>query len=225
MKQRLTLFFIISMFFVAVGAGQTKLSGTVSNNKNKPIAKALIYLDSINSNVQTDKTGYFEVIVPPAVSNIHVYSKKYGLLSSEYNGEQKMDFVFIDGRLDVNERIDEENVSIGYNAVDKKYVAVRLEKIDAGADLNVLKFQNIYDLIGSRLSGVRVTPDNRIIIRGASSLVSPQDPLLVVDGTIVSTIEHILPVDVKTVEVLKGSEAAIYGTQGGNGVILITTKK
>lgn len=226
MKTLQPLLTLLLSFYVTLGFAQTKLTGTVSNNKDKPIVKALIYLDSINSNVQTNKEGYYEVMVSETVTDINVYSKKYGLLSSPYNGERKMDFVYIDGKLAASDRIQSnDKVSVGYSNLEKKYVASSVERIEAGEELNALQFQNIYDLIGARLSGVRVTPDNKIIIRGVSSFTSPEDPLFVVDGTIVSSIDHILPIDVKSVDVLKGSEAAIYGTQGGNGVILITTKK
>jgi TonB-dependent SusC/RagA subfamily outer membrane receptor len=50
-------------------------------------------------------------------------------------------------------------------------------------------------------------------------------PLFVVDDVIVNSIDNILPAMVKSIEVLKGSGAAIYGSRGANGVILITTKK
>ena len=56
-------------------------------------------------------------------------------------------------------------------------------------------------------------------------MISPQDPLFVVDGSVVSSIDYILPVDVKNISVLKGHETSIYGTRGSNGVILIKTKQ
>lgn len=53
---------------------------------------------------------------------------------------------------------------------------------------------------------------------------SNNQPLLVLDGTIVSTIDDIQPTQVKSVEVLKGASASIYGSRGANGVILIHLK-
>ncbi len=226
MKNHSTRFFLAFLFVATFSFGQTQLSGTVSNSKNKPIAKALIYLDSINSNVKTNNKGYFEVLVPKSVKDINVFSSKYGLLSSPYNGERSMDFIFIDGKLTSKERIQNgDAVSIGYDEVDQKYVAIRVERIQGEENIDALRFQTIYQLIANRLSGVRVTSDNKIFIRGVSSIISPQDPLFVVDGSVVFSIDHILPVDVKSVAVLKGSDAAIYGSRGANGVILITTKK
>jgi len=222
-----TFTLLVALFLTGTsGFAQHNLSGTVFNGKNKPIVGALIYLDSINSNVITNSDGYYEVVVPSEVKDINVYARKYGLLSSEFNGETKMDFVFLDGKLAAKDRLKGANVvNVGYNEVDKKYVAVGVASFNAEEKIEAFRFQTIYDLIANRLSGVRVTSDQKIIIRGVGTLISPQDPLFVVDGTIVSSIDHILPVDVKKVNVLKGSEAAIYGSRGANGVILISTKK
>lgn len=222
--KRLSILLII--FFSSIAFAQTKVTGTVSNNNDKPIAKALIYLDSENSNVKTDKNGYFEVMVPEQVQMVHVYSGKYGLLSHEYSGENKVDFVYIDGRLSSKDRLNnKDKVSIGYDEVDEKYVAVKIDEVDADERIDAVRFLTIYDLIRDRLAGVRVSSDNKITVRGVNSFISSQDPLFVVDGNVVSNIDYILPVDVDKISLLKGSEASIYGSRAANGVILIKTKK
>ena len=226
MKNYSALSLVVFLFFVAFSFGQNSVSGTVISSNNKPIANALIYLDSINSNVKTDKIGHFEVMVPENVKYINVFSNKYGLLSAEYNGERKIDFIFINGKRSAKDRLKQgDKVSIGYNEVEKKYVAIKVESVNAEEQIDGLRFKNIYDLLRNRVAGVRVTSDNKIIIRGVNSMISSQDPLFVVDGSVVSTIDYILPVDVKSINVLKGPETSIYGTRGSNGVILIETKK
>ncbi|HUU99341.1 MAG TPA: TonB-dependent receptor plug domain-containing protein, partial [Bacteroidales bacterium] len=60
-----------------------------------------------------------------------------------------------------------------------------------------------------------------VIIRGATSIYGSNEPLFVVDGTPVTTVENIEPVMVKSIQVLKGSSASIYGARGSNGVIVI----
>lgn len=226
MKNYSSLSLVVFLFLVAFSFGQNRVSGTVLSSKNKPIANALIYLDSINSSAKTDKIGYYEVMVPENVKYIIVFSNKYGLLSSEYNGERKVDFIFIDGKKSAKDRLKEgDNVSIGYSEVENKYVAIKVESVNAEEQIDTSIFLTIYDLLRNRLSGVRVTSDNKIIIRGVNSIMSSQDPLFVVDGSVVSSIDYILPVDVKSVSVLKGPETSFYGTRGSNGVILIETKK
>jgi TonB-dependent SusC/RagA subfamily outer membrane receptor len=75
-------------------------------------------------------------------------------------------------------------------------------------------------MLSGTVPGVQVNGKN-IVIRGQSSLYNTSGPLLVVNGLPVTSIDHIRPIDVKSIEVLKSSSAAIYGSRGSNGVILI----
>jgi TonB-dependent SusC/RagA subfamily outer membrane receptor len=84
-------------------------------------------------------------------------------------------------------------------------------------------YQDIYDMIRGRVPGVEVS-GKTIRIRGSNSLNVSSDPLFVVDGVIVKDIDYIAPETVKSIEVLKGPDASVYGTRGSNGVILITRR-
>ena len=75
-------------------------------------------------------------------------------------------------------------------------------------------------MIRGEVPGVQVNGTS-IIIQGASSLTLSTEPLFVVDGIVVNSIDYISPISVKSIEILKGSAASIYGSRGANGVILI----
>ena len=63
-------------------------------------------------------------------------------------------------------------------------------------------------------------------LRGISTVGSNQSPLIVVDGVIGASLDNIDPNDIASMTVLKdGSAAAIYGSRGSSGVIIVTTKK
>jgi TonB-dependent SusC/RagA subfamily outer membrane receptor len=95
----------------------------------------------------------------------------------------------------------------------------------AGAtDKNVSIYTNIYDMIRGRLAGVTVSMDNKITIRGTNSFFYSSEPLFIVDGIVVSSINEILPINVKSLNVLKGADASAYGMQGSNGVLIIKSK-
>jgi TonB-dependent SusC/RagA subfamily outer membrane receptor len=83
-------------------------------------------------------------------------------------------------------------------------------------------YRDIYDLIRSELSGIRVNGSS-IVVMGSATFGGSNEPLLVVDGIPVNQINDIFPGDVKSVRLLKGSSAAGCGMRGANGVILITT--
>ena len=73
--------------------------------------------------------------------------------------------------------------------------------------------------------GVRVTENGGIQIRGNNNLNGqPSEALIVVDGIICDNINNLNPVNIHSVEVLKDGSSSIYGSRGGNGVVLITTK-
>jgi TonB-dependent SusC/RagA subfamily outer membrane receptor len=84
-------------------------------------------------------------------------------------------------------------------------------------------YQDIYDMIRGRVAGVEVSGKS-IKIRGTNSLNVSTEPLFVVDGVIVKEIDDIAPETVKSIEVLKGPDASVYGARGSNGVIVITRK-
>lgn len=86
--------------------------------------------------------------------------------------------------------------------------------------------QSVGQILEGRVPGVMITGNN-VNIRGSSSMGSNTEPLFLVDGMPVDA-EYALnmnPFDVERIEVLKGSDAAIYGSRGANGVIAIYTKR
>jgi TonB-dependent SusC/RagA subfamily outer membrane receptor len=90
-----------------------------------------------------------------------------------------------------------------------------------GQDPKFASYQSIYDMIRGRFPGVEVSGKS-IKIAGSSSLNVSTEPLFVVDGVIVNSIDDIPPLTVKSIEVLKGPDATVYGIRGSNGVIVIT---
>nr|WP_315211569.1 TonB-dependent receptor plug domain-containing protein [uncultured Flavobacterium sp.] len=216
---------VVFLVFVGFGHAQNKLTGKVVDYKNKPVANARIYLDSIYSNATTNSKGDFEVLLPEKVAVINVYSYKFGLLSSKFNNENVMNFMFLESQKSIRDRAKNgDDISIGYSEVDQKYKVNASQKLDSQNDKSSIIYNTIYDLIRGRLAGVTVTRNNKITIRGVSSINNISEPLFVVDGVIVSSIDYIFPNNVKSISVLKDAAASIYGAQGSSGVILIKTK-
>jgi TonB-dependent SusC/RagA subfamily outer membrane receptor len=205
MKSFYKIVFFLLVFSFA--NAQTILSGKVLNYKKKPVTNASIYLDTIDSNVVTNKDGEFSLTVPEQVKIIKVHSKKYGWLSSAYNKETKMDFVYLETDKSKNEKGASNPPSLS------------LEK-----DKNTITYRTIYDMIRGKIAGVVVQPDNTIIIRGINSIKNNSEPLFVVDGSVVSSIDYIVPSEVKSITVLKDADASIYGSRGSSGVIVIKMK-
>jgi len=99
----------------------------------------------------------------------------------------------------------------------------QVNKIDA-SDKAYASYSNIYEMIKGKIPNV-VVNGRSITIQGAASFIGAStEPLFVLDGMIVDTIEDIPPQSVKSIEVLKGPSASIYGSRGANGVIMIRLK-
>lgn len=202
--------YILSVSFLLLSLSnyaQTTLLGKVADQEGKAIVNAVVYLDTVQSTAKTNAVGYFQINVPDSVKTISIYTPKYGYLTAKYNKQTRLSFVFSEAQ--------KENAS-----VTKK----KKNNISTKKDDNIGIYDNIYQYIAGKVAGVTVNNDNEISIRGGSSWELSNDPLFVVDGVVTSSIDNILPTDVDNIRILKGVDASIYGSQGANGVIEITTK-
>ena len=188
------------------GHAQTTVSGKVLNHKNKPVSGAILYLDTIATNVITNKSGGYSLIVPDSIKNIKVYSKKLGWLSSAYAKESTMDFMYLD-TAPADQSLTPPN------------------GLNPDQDKTTVSFRTIYDMMRGRIAGVVVQQDNTIIVRGINSIRNNSEPLFIVDGNFVQSIDFVVPNEVKSITVLKDAEASIYGSRGASGVIVIKLKK
>ncbi len=126
----------------------------------------------------------------------------------------------------------EEIVVIGYGTQEQKDITGSIAVIDDKAFKQRPNSQ-IGSLIQGKAAGVQVLSSSgkpsqglNIRVRGVNSINAGSEPLYVIDGVPTNDTRSINPADVATISVLKdASSAAIYGAQGANGVVLITTKQ
>lgn len=126
----------------------------------------------------------------------------------------------------VDEAEDEDEddmVDIGYTKISKKRLTTSVGQVKVN-EKEASSYSNIYDYLIGRIPGLEVRRDGTLRVRGAGSVNSGQDPLILVNGMEWRSIDGLSPSDVKSVSVLKDGSAAIYGARGANGVVLITTK-
>jgi TonB-dependent SusC/RagA subfamily outer membrane receptor len=231
MKRGIALLLVFSLIISENIEGQKSnknniVSGYVTDVNNQPVSGAMILADRQETGVVTSKKGFYKVRVTPETRMIGVYSELNGSAETLAEGGTEINIVLygnfaIEGfKPAVPE--DEEMVNIGYGKVRKKDLTTPTGQIN-GQDNKYDSYISIYDMIRGEVPGVQVV-GTQILIRGMSSINSSNDPLLVVDGMPVSSIDNISPRQVKSISVLKGSDAAIYGTRAAGGVILIDLK-
>lgn len=123
-------------------------------------------------------------------------------------------------------------VSFGYGTVKKENLTGAVSSMSA-KELGKIPVTNVAEAMAGRLAGVSVqtvdgAPGADIVIRvrGGGSLTQDNSPLYVVDGFVVNNLNDVPPGDIASIDVLKdAATTAIYGAQGANGVVIVTTKK
>lgn len=203
----LTLLLICPEIITAQKTRRIVITGKVTDKKNKPVPGASIFIDSHKTDIVTDQNGYFRIKVNQDAEEILVFSLLAGAAEQKIGGRKEIDFILKDdsGTIEAEQNISGKDVRLNFQ------------------ESAVPVYQDIYDMIRGRVPGVEVSGKS-IKVRGVNSLNISTEPLFVVDGVIVNEIENIDPVMVKSIEVLKGPDASVYGTRGSNGVIVITRK-
>lgn len=222
---------VVSLLSVAGVYAQTTITGTVTDETGEPVIGAYITLESDKSvGTITDFDGNYEISVPANSKLIFTYTG-YEDQTVSVAGKSKVDVV-----LKESTSLLEEVVAVGYGSQKTKEITSSVASVKS-ENFNTGVKGSPVGLIQGKVAGLTITntsggdPTNtglNVQIRGTSTLDAGagSTPLYIVDGVPVSNIDNIAPDDIASMDVLKdGSSAAIYGTRGTNGVILITTKR
>ena len=232
MKIRLIFLILLSVLCISGVNAQKKnnkkitLSGTVMNSSSEPIMNAIIMIDDQKTNIVTDSKGYYKVKVKPTATKIGIFTFGHGTKEEAINGRTQINFNFgmtsTQQVQDQNLPAGEEGVNTGYGTVKKKNLTTNVDKID-GTNKKYATYRSIGDMIEREVSGVRISGSS-VIIQDSKNLYGSIPALIVVDGVPMNELPDIPPMYVKSIEVLKGTAAAIYGSRGFGGAVVIKTK-
>jgi TonB-dependent SusC/RagA subfamily outer membrane receptor len=226
MKIKLFLLLLISFiaFFDSPAQKNNKkitITGRVTDLYSSPVSGALIMIDGKNTTAKTDAKGFYKIKVKSSASQIGVFTITTGVKEEPVNGRTVVNFN-LDKIITLlpGAGISEEVVNEGYGTAKKGNISKPVTRSDvSGREYS--SFSSIYDVLrtvpGVMVSGTKVT------VRGVGTTGSTS-PLFVVNGITVSSVISINPSTVKSIDVLKGPSASVYGLQGANGVILIQLK-
>ena len=220
------LIFVISFFSIQLSLGQN-ITGKVSDSKG-PLVAVSVLIKGSATGTQTDFDGNFKIAKPAPGSVLQFSYIGYQTQEIEVTSTTTtMNVVLIE---DINQ-LAEVVVNVGYAVKKRSLVTGAISSIDAD-DIKGSSAQRVEQVLQGKTSGVTVTSSSgspgagaKVRIRGTGSNGNV-DPLYIVDGMKVSSIDNISPNDIANIEVLKdAASTAIYGTQGANGIIIITTKQ
>jgi TonB-linked SusC/RagA family outer membrane protein len=202
------------------------IKGKVVDNKGLPLPGATVRVKGTKAATVTDVNGQFSLDVQSGATLVVSFT---GYLTTE----AKVSGSSITIQLQEDTKSLQEVVVVGYGAVKKSDLTGSVSSVKSD-DMNLGgTTSSLGQAIQGKAAGVQVQQSNfapggalSITVRGGNSINTSNEPLYVVDGFISDNGNQINPNDIEDIEVLKdASAAAIYGSRGGNGVVLITTKK
>lgn len=201
-----------------------RVNGVVLDADGQPIIGANVVVKGSTNGTITDMDGKFSI---DAADNATLSISYIGYLPKDVAVKGKNNLTV---KLDEDTKMLDEVVVVGYGVQKKSVVTGAISSVKAEDMMNTANTRPEQALQG-KTSGVQVLSSSgapgagiKIRIRGYSSNGN-SDPLYIVDGLRTDDISALEPSNIASMEVLKdGASAAIYGAEGGNGVVLITTK-
>ncbi|SDH68851.1 iron complex outermembrane recepter protein [Flavobacterium omnivorum] len=207
---------------------QKIIRGKVSDENGMPLPGASVLEEKTNNAVATDADGNFEITVENSDATLIISYIGYKEKRVSANQENNTIQLFPDTTTLA------EIVVIGYGTSSRKDVTGAVSSI-AAKDMNEGAVVNPLQLISGKAAGVNISQTGSepgsapsIRIRGISSLIGGNDPLVVVDGIQgnMDLLNQIPPSEIASIDILKDASAtAIYGSRGAPGVVIVTTKK
>jgi TonB-dependent starch-binding outer membrane protein SusC len=237
MKRFFTVLCVL-MGALTISFAQRAITGNIKDVAGEPLIGANIIVQGTSIGAISDLDGNFELSVPNDAT----------ILVASYTGYTSKEVALgtsnvISIILEAGQLLD-EIVVVGYGTQIKSRLTGNIAKV-SGADIQNAPVVSLEGALQGKAAGVFIEATNgkaggasRMRIRGASSINASNQPLYVIDGLPMSTeslnslggatnpIADINPNDIESIEILKdASAAAIYGSRGANGVVIITTKK
>ena len=227
--QILSFLFLLFLGGVNVSFGQEKIiSGTViSATDNLSLPGVNIIIKGTSTGTATDFDGKYTLSVPD--NNVTLVYSYMGFLSKEIVvGERDV----IDMILTEDIQSLDEVIVVGYGIQKKSDISGAISSVSA-EELTQRPVASLDIALQGKAAGVQISTTSgmpgsgaSIRIRGHGSLGTSNSPLWVIDGYVGGDMNSVAPEDIESIEILKdASSTAIYGARGGNGVIIVTTKK
>lgn len=224
---RRMLLALAGTLFLLPGSAQSQstVSGIVTDASGEGIAGVAVIVKGTTTGTSTDMKGAYTIRA--SKSDVLVFSF-LGYKTQEVAVHNRMG---IDVRLESDAQLVDEVVVVGYGVQKKSLVTGAISSVK-GSALETTGIMRADDALAGKTAGVQVVSnsgqpgsDVQIYIRGIGTN-GTATPIYIVDGMAVSGIEYLNPGDIESIEVLKDAAAsAIYGARGGNGVVLITTRR
>ena len=243
--KKLSLVLVLALFGVSFIFAQRNITGNVTDEAGEALIGVSILAKGSSIGTVTDIDGSYSLKIPDGTTHLIFSYTGFGSQEIELGVSNVVDVSMAEAAEQLSEVV---VTALGIERSEKA-LGYAVQQVDGG-DIQRSGASNTVDALVGKAAGVQVTRSSgsvgggsRILIRGVTSMVGNNQPLIVIDGvrtnneTLLSQAEtagtagsnrlmDLNPDDIETINVLKGAAAtALYGTAGATGVVLITTKK
>jgi len=185
-----------------------------------PLKNIEVHARKSKSSVKSDSTGMFSIVCMES-DNIRIKPKAFQPVSRKVTPETDtlhINLIFVDTKSN-------RELATGYGYIKERDLTYAMSHLEHENN-EFCNYSNVFDLMQGRFAGVTVNvAQQAVYVRGVSSITTSNEALYVLDGIVTDNIGFIHPCDIKSIEILKDGMAAIYGSRGSNGVVIIETKR
>jgi len=208
-------------------AQERTVTGKVTSEAEGPLPGVNVVLQGTVTGFMTDVSGAYRIVVPGPDAVLVFSSIGFTTQTITVGSQTTIDVVLVPSISALN-----EVVVTGYGTQKKREVTSSITSVKSD-EFNKGSVNNPVALIQGKVAGLSISkagsnPNGsyEMRLRGLSTIGANLGPLVIIDGVIGGDLNNVDPNDIESINILKdGSAAAIYGTRGSSGVILVTTKK
>jgi len=214
---------VLACFAIAETSAQKGVvRGVVTDSLGSPISGVRVLIDGQETPRVTNEKGFYRLKITAEADTIGFRHPLAGLYEEAIGGRKKINCTF---PLAVS-LPSGNTVNIGYGEQNRDEVAGSVSSVNA-CRVNYAGYSDVWQALAGQVPGLEVFRTGggvTLRIRGRSSN-RDSEPLILLNGVRIHDLNSVNPHDVESIDVIKDGTAAIYGIQGANGVILITTRR
>lgn len=225
LKQILVLTICI-MFSTSLLAQEKTITGTVTDPNNLPLPGVNVIVEGTSRGTQTDFDGQFSIMASPGEVLVFSFLGTQ-TISQTVGAEDNYNIVLEQSNASLD-----EVVVVGYGTQKARNVTSAVTQLNAET-FEDRPISTVDEAFSGQMAGVQTRRTSgepgqalEVIVRGGASISAGNEPLYILDGVPVANLGNLNPQDIASIEVLKdAASAAIYGSRGSNGVVIVTTQR
>ena len=218
--KRLFLILICCFIMSASSAQQKVIRGQVTAYEEIPLVGAEILVKSSKKTFKSDSLGNFRV---ECENKDKIAVLAHGFTEREIKIKRNTKYVLVNLQLKQGEK--NRELALGYVKMNDKDKLFAVKALD-DSELDYSRYQNIYEALTGNFPGLQIQ-NGEVVIRNSATFTGSNAALLIVDGREVtaSFFANIATSEISNITVLKDASASMYGSRGGNGVVVVETKR